>query len=145
MQAIIAAICLMITFAVGYSAGKAASERDELRLAQQYQAKAETAEQNLIIQTAQIEVAGETALADLRTRYDAARLRAQNRRVVVSNTPACATSNHESANTNGLSASVARAEVAEYAVIDLLEAADIQTQSLLSCQAYINTIHNKQP
>ena len=122
----------------------------DIRIAQaEAQAKAETKtltiERKWATQLNDAEVASAKTLDDMRSRYDAARMRSQNSRVVVSNTPTCATDNHESANTNGLSASVARAEVAESAVIDLLEAADIQTQSLMACQAYINIIHNKQP
>lgn len=123
----------------------------DIRIAQaEAQAKAETKtltiERKWAEQLNAAEVKSAKTLDDMRTRYDAARLRAQNSRVVVSSAPACATTSDEASSSDGLSESVARAEIEEIEVIDkVLEPADTQTQSLMACQSYINIIHNKQP
>lgn len=139
MQAIIAALCLMITFWVGYSAGDAVAERDELKLAMQYQAKVEVAEQNLIIQSAQIEVAGETALADFRARYDSL-LKQSAKTVYVYRTTASAAHCEQAASSDGLPERVGGIEVSERDILGLMQAADEQTQSLMACQIYVDIV-----
>lgn len=120
----------------------------DIRIAQsEAQAKAETktltTERKWAEQLNAAEVTSAKTLDDLRSRYNAARMRAQNSRVVVSSATACAANGNEATGSNGLSESVG---VAEVEVIDkVLDPADTQVQSLLACQAYLNIIHNKQP
>ena len=134
MQAIIAFICLAITFAVGYSASSAVHERDELKLASKYEAQANAAEAALIIETSRLEVEHEAITADLRARYD--RVRNTTKTVYLPRPAANASDSSKAAGSDGLPGRVGSIEIAERDILRLLEAADVQTQGLMACQAY---------
>jgi vacuolar-type H+-ATPase subunit D/Vma8 len=142
MQAIVAFICLAITFMVGYSASTAVHERDELKLAGQYEAQAKAAEKALIDQVSTLEAKHEAITTDLRDRYD--RVRNTTKTVYVSKPAAGAEHCQQAAGSDELPDRVGRIEVPEREIIRLLEAADIQTQSLMACQAYIDIVKGKQ-
>lgn len=139
MQAIIVFVALAITFAMGYTSSTAVHERDELKLAMQYEAKAKAATTALTTQTTALEAQYEASLADMRARYDG--VRGTTKTVYVRTAPACPTNSDEAASSDGLSE---RVGIAEGRVIDLLQAADENTQSLMACQAYIGITKGKQ-
>lgn len=139
MQAIVVFICLAITFMVGYSASSAVHERDDLKLASQYESQANAAEQALIIETSKLEVAHEAITADLRARYDRVRNTAKTVYVPQPATPA--SDSCQAASGDGLPERVGSIEVSEQDILRLLQAADDQTQSLMACQAYIWVIN----
>lgn len=141
MQAIITAICLIITFVVGYSSGKAVTERDELKLAQQYHAKADLAEQTLTNEVAQLEAKHESAITAMRARYDS--VRHPTKTIYVSKPATCAKHSEQAADSDGLSEGVGGIEIGESAILNLMQAADEQTQSLMACQAYVGIIHSR--
>lgn len=140
MQAIVAFICLAITFMVGYSASSAVHERDELKLASQYESQANAAEQALIIETSKLEVAHEAITADLRARYD--RVRNTAKTVYVPQPSAPASDSCQAVGGDGLPQRMGSIE--EQDILRLLQAADEQTQSLMACQAYVGIVKAKQ-
>lgn len=140
MQAIVAFICLAITFMVGYSASTAVHERDELKLAGQYEAQAKAAEKALIDQVSTLEAEHEAITTDLRARYD--RVRNTAKTVYVSK-PAAGTEHcKQAAGSDGLPQRMGSIE--EQDILRLLQAADEQTQSLMACQAYVGIVKAKQ-